>query len=846
MHALHEYVAKQFSEKLRARKTVVCYDPRREFPGFFAELGLDATLHAGIQRLMIGDFSVAVTAFAGSFFETRHVVEPLVASDDPEPLLVYVPGVPRDTQGSVLMELELAGECYEPQLKRLARNVLRTKLTDGVIDDLLERDGVTYADLARALDGAGGSEAPSLLRGIYHDVQGTDGLLARWLALPDRDAEIEAKGCRTELRQLITHRLRFDPSAEASVAKLRAITARFVLCAEFRSDLKCDPPSSLTAVPAPTSQDVMNAVRELTRRLRSDFADGYADLADSVEQELRLPSSGVPAIALGSIDTFRYEERALLEACGDMIADGRFEEAVGLVAGRERCFWLDRDLARRAQWEACRHMAELGTTARAVAAQVAKAGGDADAWVEAYTAPGGWHRLDHAQRRLESLLTTLDEEPAERPLLRVREAYDDACRAMATGFTRALANGGWEMKRALHQTRVHSEVVIGRPRPVAYVLVDAMRFEMAVELVGRLPKGAETNLRAAAAALPSITPVGMGALMPGAAGSYSVTEQGGKLGSLVDGAFLPDLTARKKHAAARIPQLVDISLDELLSLTGSKLTKKLAKADVVVVRSQEIDQVGEAGMAHQARRAMDGVIDNLARALRKLATAGVINSVITADHGHLFHAADAPESMRIDAPGGETIELHRRAWIGRGGATPSGCVRVAASALGYASDLDFVFPEGLGVFRAGGDLAFHHGGTSLQEMVIPVLTVRMPASAKAETAPVPVRIHDEPGAVTNRIFSVILELEKSLFADPVAVRPLPITEGRQVGTVLVAHDAEFDQATGCVILQPGTRATVAFLLRDDSVKSLRIVVQDPTTDAELARSASDIPVRLSI
>ena len=47
-------------------------------------------------------------------------------------------------------------------------------------------------------------------------------------------------------------------------------------------------------------------------------------------------------------------------------------------------------------------------------------------------------------------------------------------------------------------------------------------------------------------------------------------------------------------------------------------------------------------------------------------------------------------------------------------------------------------------------------------------------------------------------------------------------------------------------LQPGTRATVAFLLRDDSVKSLRIVVQDPATDAELTRSASDIPVRLSI
>jgi hypothetical protein len=83
--------------------------------------------------------------------------------------------------------------------------------------------------------------------------------------------------------------------------------------------------------------------------------------------------------------------------------------------------------------------------------------------------------------------------------------------------------------------------------------------------------------------------------------------------------------------------------------------------------------------------------------------------------------------MRTDAPGGDTVELHRRCWIGRGGATPPGCVRVSASALGYASDLEFVFPAATGVFKAGGDLAFHHGGPSLQEMVVPVLTVRTKA-----------------------------------------------------------------------------------------------------------------------
>ena len=175
----------------------------------------------------------------------------------------------------------------------------------------------------------------------------------------------------------------------------------------------------------------------------------------------------------------------------------------------------------------------------------------------------------------------------------------------------------------MHQTRIYSEVVAEQPKPVAYFLVDAMRFEMGVELAERLPKTAEVSVRPAIGALPSITPIGMAALQPGASASFSVVEQGGKLGARIDDAFLPDLAARKKFAAARVPKLVDVALDELLSLQPSKLAKKIEGAQVVVVRSQEIDHAGEAGFTFQARQVMDTVIDNLARAIRKLAAAGV-------------------------------------------------------------------------------------------------------------------------------------------------------------------------------------------------------------------------------
>ena len=87
--------------------------------------------------MTVGGIATRLAEYDGSMFELRAVVEPHVSGDVPESVVIYLPGCERDRHGSVLMELEKAGECYEPQLKRLARNVLRQRYTDGVIDEML-------------------------------------------------------------------------------------------------------------------------------------------------------------------------------------------------------------------------------------------------------------------------------------------------------------------------------------------------------------------------------------------------------------------------------------------------------------------------------------------------------------------------------------------------------------------------------------------------------------------------------------------------------------------------------------------------------------------------------------
>src|SRR5262249_24066189 len=108
------------------------------------------------------------------------------------------------------------------------------------------------------------------------------------------------------------------------------------------------------------------------------------------------------------IDTFRFEERALLRHAGDLIAGTKFGDALEIIAEREQSFWLDRDVGRKAQWEATRRMAELGNVAVQVRAAVGKMSGDVAAWLDAYAEKDGWYRLDQAQRHLEAWVANLD------------------------------------------------------------------------------------------------------------------------------------------------------------------------------------------------------------------------------------------------------------------------------------------------------------------------------------------------------------------------------------------------------------------------------------------------------
>ncbi len=852
-HAFHRYLCQQLGEQLLKRRVVIFYDPRREFEPFFDELPEAGPGLGGLPRVFLDsehDATPHLARFDGSFFGLRAAVEPIAELDQPEFLIVYLPGATRDRKGSVLMELEKGGTCYEPQLKRLARNVLRQLYTDGAIDELLASEKVTYPDIAGFLDQSEGSGGPaSMLRTIFGGAP-SEVLLAQWLADPGQDMTIAEKGATPELLKLVEARLGLALDEDSTLGLARQKTLRYVLAGEFRADLTCDPPASLGMIPQPSTKEQLDRVRDVAARLRMVHPEAYESLADQVESELGLRSAGIDPAHLGAIDTFRFEEQALLAHAGTLIAKKAYAEALAVIAERSRSFWVDRNVGRRAQWEACRLMAELGQAIEEVRPEVAqlasKAGGDAARWIEAYAPPDGWHRVDLLQRRLEAWIAKMDDDPeTEQALGVVRRHHEDLLKKMAKGFSQAFVEAGWTARGVLHQTRIYPEVVETMGGRVAYFFVDAMRYEMGVELAQQLQQSKDVTVRPAIAALPSITPMGMAALLPGASSSYSVVEHKGRLAARIGDTIMPSLTERMKYLRAVRPDAKDIDLGELLQRSAESLKRTLENVPLLVVRSQSIDGLGEMDGGLLARHVMDTVIGNIARAVRRLVKLGFEAFVVTADHGHQFSVKKG-EDMLMDKPGGKTVDQHRRCWAGHGGQVSSACLRVTGAELGYDTDLEFIFPKGLAVFRAGGDLAFHHGGISLQELVVPVVTLRAPSGeAPAETAIV-ARLAGVPEAITNRTFGVRVHVAADLFrTEPAALRVVLVSGGEEVGQTGMAMGGELDREAGILRIAPGSEASVGLMLTRDDCKTVRVVVQDPATDAVLDES-KELPVKLGI
>ncbi len=772
MTAVRDHLAGELAGKLQRHGVVIWDDQEQSYGSVVGEIAPEGT---------------AVATFDGSWFALRREVEGQLAGTTPPNLLVYVSAAAPNPDP--LEELRAVGASYRSLLPTVIRSSLRGQLTDRRLEEL-GRQCKTIAEVEAALD-AGVSEADARLMTLVRE-SGTSAI-ARALLSGSYDEQLSDPSLLEAAQEFFAQAVGAAADAVDGAALRSEVFRHFVLTAVHGATGAL--PDEFTGSFAPPSAPQRKTVNDTWGLLRAtpEASSAVVELADEADRVLHTAAVLTWQDGMDSVDlTPGLEELGLLEA-KRLLGEGDWKGASELAEVRLRSSWWaqpnrleEHDFP--ARWRAVEAIAGLNA-----ALETRPPATEALASVVDWYSSTGW-AVDSAYRRMEfvRVSTGADLYGLDDAFGLSRQRYEQWLDEVLRRTADAISSDADVSDQ--QQRRIHHEEVRGRAS-TAYVLVDALRYELGQDLATRLGRlNAAVDVRAALAAAPTITPVGMAAITPGANERFDV-ELGSdsRLAVNVDGQAVRTVSDRVKRFEKAHGKVADVPLDKLAQYTSRELKKRIEGAALVVVRSTEIDADGESDQLAASWGSFDATLNVLQTAVARLLHAGIRRVVLTADHGFLA-VRQVGEELKVDKPSTGTGELHRRAWIGTGGTATDSTVKVPLSDFGIGGGLDIIAPRGLGVFVAGGGLQFFHGGLSPQELVVPVITVvsdEPTAEPKYE-----IELSVAGGRITTGIVAVTIQMTGDLFTRESGVRVVLSQDGNRIARV-VGGDG-FDPSTDTI------------------------------------------------
>ena len=863
----HELIS-LISKQIQDHGIVVWYDPE----GVYQNLVRDLSLH-----------ETTILTYSGSFLELRWQLEPFLEfvdeegkinsnPDVPPKVLIYVPMSPSDTNHA-LVEVEKAGVVMAPGASPWQRNTRLRVIAERVFKKIappeqvkeivsdVEAGKLALEDLDQL---AHADEEISTLKLIF-DTTVPKELALKFLCQEEFDPKIAEKDALPELGRLFQSEFGISVSTGGSMEKVRSEFAQSLLLAELAIKVEegGDATGQLSSIPVPQNQQQRKNLLDLcdTWRNRLDLREKYASFAYAVEKEGGLRALKIDPSSLKEAETFAFVEYALLPWAEDLVLKDNAQDALDIAERRQRTFWLEFEPELQLRWRTVEHSARLLLAAKRVEGELKKVGANSEALIKAYCTglsldetedPFPWYILDRYHRHLEYYFSKIEQPPGkdpsslERMVFHVRRRYAEVVNRCATALAEALESSGFEVPGVLHQREIFGKFVSPSldEGKTAYILVDALRYEMGLELIEGLKDEFKVEIKPVVAQLPTITEVGMAVLMPHADEGMELVEvKSGKVGVKVGSTVLKDRKSRVSCFQSLLPDTVVLKLGNIVR-PSQKHKEAVKKARMVLVTSQEIDHLGETMEDEdEARRLMEEVRDKLRRGIRQLAALGVKKMTVVADHGHLF--LERPdEGMKLDPPGGKTVDLHPRVWIGRGGSDSPGCLRVAARKVGLEGDLELVFPPGIACFKARGpDRGYLHGGISFQELLTPVVLIESIETAEVHEK-TSVKVEMTRPKITTRLFTVRVTYKGGgVFDQPVRkVKVMAWANRAQVGEAIAVEYGDPQE----IHLERGKPNVVTIQLYED-VKCTRVAIRvlDAKTHVELG-VLKDIEVNIAI
>lgn len=253
---------------------------------------------------------------------------------------------------------------------------------------------------------------------------------------------------------------------------------------------------------------------------------------------------------------------------------------------------------------------------------------------------------------------------------------------------------------------------------VIVIISDAFRYECAKELMERLEldEKCTPKLECMISGLPSVTPVGMASLLP-----HNELQVDDKLNVTVDGQSCSDLASRDKILKAQNENNVALAFDEVASANKEKIRELLQKKNIVYIYHNQVDARGDKPASeNEVFTACSEAIEEIHKLIKKLT--GYISAAkffVTADHGFLYKRDKLHEFDKVSYDREICAYSNKRFLLTTQKVNEPG---MKSRLMAYMNNLYVTTPIGADIFKvAGGGQNYVHGGSSLQEMLIPVI-----------------------------------------------------------------------------------------------------------------------------
>lgn len=298
--------------------------------------------------------------------------------------------------------------------------------------------------------------------------------------------------------------------------------------------------------------------------------------------------------------------------------------------------------------------------------------------------------------------------------------------------------------RNLCQRNFYHRFVANSKDRVVVLISDAFRFEAAKALQAKLDAKdmMTTNMQQIITALPSVTYFGMPALLPNRKLTYD-----GEKSVLVDGQLVNTTEKRKQVLQKTNVASVAGLVGDFNNMNTAQRREFLNGQKVVYLYDNRVDTTGEKSVTEQeVFTATQNAINHLARTIEILRNLSVRHIIVTADHGYIFRHSSLDSANKIeisdaDAQDAGVIKKEQRYTISERPLATKGTAHQQLGALLGSDDTRFVnYPKNFDIFQAlGPSQNYVHGGSSAQEMIVPVLDVLTSTGrSQAESA----KIHD--------------------------------------------------------------------------------------------------------